>query len=76
MPPACLYQARFLIGEVAAIMDKADVIRRQVLPSPVQSRQFAVMRILGTDIVAGIISNKADILFSLFADMYRQIRIV
>lgn len=74
--PLALYRARFFIGKVAAIMDKADVICRQVLPSPVQGRQFAVMRILGTDIVTGIISNKADILFPLFADMYRQIRII
>ena len=74
--PLALYRARLLVGEVATIMDKPRIIRREVLPGPVQGRQFTVMRILRADVVAGIVSHKAYILFSFFTDMYRQIRIV
>ena len=74
--PLALDRVRFLIGEVAAVMDKPRIIRLQVLPRPVQGRQFAVMRILGADVVAGIVTGEADAFFALTANVNRHVDII
>lgn len=57
-------------------MDKPRIIRLEVLPRPVQGRQFAVMRILGTDVVASIIPREADAFFAITANVNRQVDII
>ena len=59
--------------EISSVMDKPEIVAVKMLPAPVQSREFAIQRILLTDIVSGIIPGKAVVFFSLRSDKHRQI---
>lgn len=63
----------FFAREIAAVMDKPQVIGIQVLPGPVKARQFTKMRILGADIVTRIVGRIANRSFAFGTDMDRQI---
>ena len=40
---------------MSAVVYQTDILRIQVLPCPVQPGQFAIVGVLGTDIVSGIV---------------------
>ena len=61
-------------GEVAAVVGKAHIVCVQVLPGPVNPRQFAERRVFFGDILPGIVPGKPQIqIFSCLAHMKRQI---
>lgn len=63
----------FLAREITAVMDKAKVIGIEVLPGPVQARQFAEMRILGADVLARVVRRITDRILPFGTDMDRKI---
>ena len=59
----------FFAREIAAVMDKTKVIGIEVLPGPVQARQFTEMRIPGADVVPRVVRRIADRILPFGTDM-------
>lgn len=59
----------FFAREITAVMDKAKVIGIEVLPGPVQTRQFTEMRILGADVLARVVRRITDRILPFGTDM-------
>lgn len=51
-------------AEIPAVVHESDIIRVDVLPSPVQSRQLAEMRISTRDVIADVVLEIAEIEFT------------
>lgn len=63
----------FFAREITAVMDETKVIGIEVLPGPVQARQFTEMRILGADVLTRVVQRITDRILPFGTDMDRQI---
>lgn len=63
----------FLAREITAVMDEAKVIGIEVLPGPVQARQFTEMRILGANVLTRVVRRITDRILPFGTDMDRNI---
>ena len=66
-------EAVLAAGEVAAVVDKADVVGVDVLPGPVQAGEFAEIPVAVGDVFAGVVAHIADVRVDGMAHLYRQI---
>ena len=67
--------ADFAAREIAAVVDEADIVCREVLPRPVDRRELAVVRIFHTDIVARVVAcvSEVSVRVQRMADMHGQV---
>lgn len=70
---ACGDAADFAAREVAAVVYESDIVGGQVFPGPVETGEFAVVRIFRADVVAGVVALEAYPLFACVADVDWQV---
>ena len=64
-------------GEIAAVVDEAEIIGVEIFPAPIKTGQLAEIRVFRGDVVAGIVGGEVgDFFVKGGADLERDVEVV